>query len=116
MRSLSSFKVAVYSHLLPGEVTDSGVTTGGRGRRVAHPLKVWGEILEGRGKGGNREGRGRERKEEERGKEKGKIRRKRREMVKGEEENLILKMEVERHDAEQRTKSGSKKFANLAHL
>ena len=36
----------------------SGVTRGGR---VVHPWKVWGKILEGRGKGGKREGRGKKR-------------------------------------------------------
>ena len=71
-------------------VVTSGVTRVGW---VAHPWKVWREILEGRGKGGKK-GREKEKEEEmeKRGKEgkEGKMERKSREIVKGEEENLKL--------------------------
>ena len=38
----------------------SGVIRGGRGGRVTHSWKVWGKILEGRGKGGKSVGGGME--------------------------------------------------------
>ena len=73
--------------------SNSGVTRGGRGGRVAHPWKVSGKFLK---KGGNKEKReGREekkRKEKERQGKKGEMENKRSEIVKGEEENK-LKME-----------------------
>ena len=60
--------------------TNSGVTRGGRGGRVAHPWKVWGKFW----KEGGKEKKGRERKKRRNGKrevrKKGKVKRKGREI------------------------------------
>ena len=78
---------------LPG----SSVPRGGRGGRLTHPEKIWGEIVEviGKYKGGRRgKGKGKERSEKEgKGKRKGNKRR-RREGKRGERERKRTAMHM----------------------
>ena len=76
------------SRILP---QNSGVTRGGRVGQVSHPWKVLGKNLKGRKKGGKGKGEGKKRRkgkgEAKRQGQNVKWREKRREIVKGEEEN-----------------------------
>ena len=85
--------------------------SGGRGGRVAHPWKVWGNIWK-EGEGGKRKGREKERRKGKREERKrGKMEKKRRKIVKEEE-----RMKRERYKNKQRTFFSSSLFHFLKPL